>query len=178
MTTTESIQSILAPVVMITACALLLNNIGAQYTNFGNQVRSLAFDRIDTLQKLSDHPQDPSFLEAKLEIINWELTHLQKHHQSLHNAMMMIYLAIIACLICMFILGFSVVLTTVWIERAALFSFLAGMINLFIGMFLLTRCFQGSHQLEGLVVQKTCHLSRHISQSKFDLDPQNSKLFN
>ncbi len=172
MATTDVIQSILAPVVMITACALLLNSIGAQYTNFANQLRALALERVELLRQLAKASTDLTFLESKLEIIDRQLPLLLSHHHSLHNTMLLIYLSIIACLTSMSILGCSVVFRTVWVERAALLSFLIGVVTLFIGMLVLTRCFRGSHQLEQFIVHKTCQLAHPTNPSRPEPAPR------
>ena len=55
----ETIQLILAPVVMITACALLLNSLGARYSGLSNRLQTLAKDRLTLLDNAAQSKISP-----------------------------------------------------------------------------------------------------------------------
>lgn len=51
-TTARIIQTIIAPTVLITACAIILNGIIGQYNTIGSRLSSLAHERLELLQKM------------------------------------------------------------------------------------------------------------------------------
>lgn len=50
--TTRTIQLILAPVVMVTACGILVNGLIGRYTNITNRLRTMAHERLELLRQL------------------------------------------------------------------------------------------------------------------------------
>ena len=84
--TVETIQLILAPVVMITSCALLLNNIGGRYLALTNRLRSLARERLDLVSQSATGTADNLLVQERLGQIEFQIPPLLRHHRNLHNS--------------------------------------------------------------------------------------------
>jgi len=156
LTTPEIIQFILAPVVMITACALLLNSLGSRYATVANRLRSLGHERFELLQKTDEPETRFSFIQERIQQIESQLPDLLNHHRSLDHAILRIYVAIALFLASMFILSGAAM--TQWrpLEMIALIVFLAGVGFLFLSILFTAIDFRQSHKVTENEVKRIC----------------------
>ena len=164
LTTPEIIQFILAPVVMITACALLLNSLGSRYATIANRLRSLSHERFELLQKTDLQKTDPpetrfSFIQERIQQIESQLPDLLNHHRSLHHAILRIYVAIALFLASMFILSGAAMTQWRSLEMMALIIFLAGVGFLFLSILFTAIDFRQSHKVTENEVKRICGFS-------------------
>jgi hypothetical protein len=156
LTTLEIIQFILAPVVMITACALLLNSLGSRYAAVANRLRSLSHERFELLQK-TDQPETRfSFIQERIQQIESQLPDLLNHHRSLHHSILRIYVAIALFLASMFILSGAAMTQWQSLEMIALIVFLAGVGFLFLSILFTAVDFRQSHKVTENEVKRIC----------------------
>jgi hypothetical protein len=136
----QVIAQILAPVVMVSACAVLLTGILNRYLSVGDRLRQMAHERLELLvtgdqQRLSyaeavKHP----FKAERLREIDHQLPDLQRRHLLLHNAVLIIYGAILFFIACMFMIAWAVSSKSSMLANFALWIFLAGTAVLLCGL--------------------------------------------
>lgn len=117
----KTIQLIIAPVVLITACALIQNAILMRYASVGQYMRSLTLERLNLLRTI----EDKFFLE-RLQEIDRQIPLLIQRHRLLQNTVLIIYSAISIFLINMFAIALAVAFNTGAIATFALLLFLSG----------------------------------------------------
>ena len=156
--TVETIQLILAPVVMISSCGLLLLGLGTRYGNVSNRLRSLAHERLDLLQKRPHQDQGINFTQERLQELDLQLPGLLLHHRNLHNAILLLYISVTLFLASMFALACAAAVNLDWVETLALLVFLVGIGTLFSGIGLAALDFRTSHSLAQDEVRRICRL--------------------
>ena len=161
LTTVETIQLILAPVVMISSCALLLTSLGARYSHVLNRLHTLAHEQFDLLQQQPNSGDVFDFNQERLQELDIQLPGLLKHHRNLHNAILLLYLSITLFLGSMFALACAAAISLYWMEVVALLVFLAGVGLLFAGISLTALDFRTSHCLLQGEVRRLCRLRHH-----------------
>jgi len=157
-TTAEMIQFILAPVVMITACALLLNSIGTRYATLTNRLRSLGHERFDLLQQVNPSATDFDFAQERIQQIESQLPALLRHHTALHHSILRIYIAIAIFLVSMLALAGAATTQIPVLEAIALGLFLSGVGMLFVSILLTALDFRRSHTVVESEVRRICGL--------------------
>jgi Protein of unknown function (DUF2721) len=128
----KTIQLIIAPVVLITACALIQNAILMRYAAVGQYIRSLALERLQLLQ--SNKMADPFYLE-RFQEIDRQIPLLMQRHRLLQKNVLLIYGSISIFLVNMFAIALTVVLGSDAASTFALMLFLLGTGVLLAGIF-------------------------------------------
>lgn len=142
-TITRAIQFILAPVVMVTSCAILANGILSRYASINDRMRSLTKERLDLLRG-SDGAMSVSSVAGnplkreRLGEIDEQLPRLLHRHRLVHNSTLATYLAILIFLVCMLAIALAVLPNSVTLAMVALVVFLAGTIVLLVGVLLIS----------------------------------------
>jgi len=139
----KTIQLIIAPVVLITACALIQNAILMRYAAVGQHIRSLALERLQLLR--SNKITDPFYME-RFQEIDRQIPLLMQRHRLLQKNVLLIYASISIFLINMFAIALTVALGSDAASTFALMVFLLGTGVLLAGMFLTTLEICVSHQ--------------------------------
>jgi uncharacterized membrane protein len=125
----QTIQLIIAPVVLITACALIQNAILGRYASVGQYMRSLTLERLNLLRS-----NDDMFYLERLQEIDRQIPLLIQRHRLLQNTVLIIYGAIVIFLVNMFAIALAVALDTGAIATFALLLFLGGTGTLLTGV--------------------------------------------
>ncbi len=143
----RTIQLILAPVVMVTACALILNGVLARYAAVNDRLRVLNRERFDLIrmQKAQKEPGD-DFSDERLQEIDTQVPELVRHHKLLHDGALSVYAAILAFVLDMFVIAVASVSGMAWLATAALVIFLAATAVLLIGVLLTALEVRTSHR--------------------------------
>ncbi len=153
----QTIQLIIAPVVLITACTLIQNGILGRYASLGERMRLLAGERLELLR--FGKSEDALVLE-RLQEISRQLPLLTRRHRLLQNAVLIIYSAISIFLFNMFAIAVSVVLNSGGVATFALALFLVGTSVLLVGVFFTSLEIQMSHQAICYEVQQIASLGK------------------
>ena len=140
----KTIQLIIAPVVLITACALIQNAILVRYAAVGQYMRSLALERLQLLR--SREITDLFFLE-RLQEIDRQIPLLTQRHRLLQNVILIIYGSISIFLMNMFAIAFTVAIGSDVAATFTLILFLLGTGVLLTGVFLTTLEIHISHRV-------------------------------
>ena len=137
----RTIQFILAPAVVVNACAVMMGGLLAHYAAINDRLRALNRERLERLK----NPSDPITLE-RLHEIDVQTPELLKRHRLARNAVFSIYLAISVFVISMFVIAVAVVLAATWVSTLALIVFLSGALLLLLGLGFITLEIFGSHR--------------------------------
>lgn len=134
----KSIQLILAPVVMITACALLITGLLNRYGAVNDRLRLLARERFDLLRTERATPSEEAIATAfnseRMEEIDRQLPALLKRHKMIHDAALRIYTAAFIFIADMLVIALSVMTESSLVTISALIVFLGGMLALLWGV--------------------------------------------
>lgn len=138
----QTIQLIIAPVVMITACMLFQNGVLVRYTSIGQRIRSLTHEQFELLRA----SQGDDFDLERLEEIDRQLPLLTRRHRLIQKAVLLAYGAIAILILTMFAIALSVAFNAGIISILALMLFLAGTGVLFIAILLTSLEIRISHR--------------------------------
>lgn len=159
----QTIQLILAPAVMVTACAIMLGSLLAHYGAINDRLRAFARERLEIWQSsttslATTRPGDSAlsgdsassmreaFITERLREIDAQLPELLRRHTMLRNAVLFGYVAVVSFLTSMVIIALAALIQSTIVAFAALLIFLAGTAILLIGMLLTTIEIRISHQ--------------------------------
>ena len=129
----QTIQLIIAPVVMITACMLFQNGVLTRYAGIGQGIRSLSHERFELVR--SDKAGDTLKL-GRLQAIDRQLPILIHRHRLIQRTALLTYGATAIFILTMFAIALSVALKAGAVGMSALILFLIGTGVLLIGIFL------------------------------------------
>jgi hypothetical protein len=139
----KTIQLIIAPVVLITACALIQNAILIRYASIGQYMRSLALERLQLLR--TSKVTDLFYLE-RLQEIDRQIPLLTRRHRLLQTVIIVIYSSVSIFLMNMFAIALTVAIGSDTSATFALLLFLVGTGVLLVGVFLATLEIHMSHR--------------------------------
>ncbi|MBF2063735.1 MAG: DUF2721 domain-containing protein [Calothrix sp. C42_A2020_038] len=142
-TTARAMQYILAPVVMISASALILNGMHGRYSNLNHRLREMARERL----KLLDDQHESVYKSERLDYIDNELPIMMRHYVQVHQAITVMYIAVMLYVINMFMIAIAYQTQSATIALTALIFFLVGTSTSLIGLAINLREFHDSHQL-------------------------------
>lgn len=128
----QTIQLIIAPVVLITACMLFQNGILVRYASIGQRIRSLAHERFELLQL---NKAENLFNVERIQAIDRQLPLLIRRHRLIQKASLLAYSAIAIFILTMFAIALSVALNAGIVGTIALMLFLMGTGIWLIGIF-------------------------------------------
>lgn len=134
-TVVTTIQLIIAPVVMISACALLNNGLLTRYGTVNNRLRALTKERLDlTLNKHQIQLLSMDYLVERIQQIDRQLPDLLDRHHKIHRALTAVYMSIMFYVLTMFVIAFSALSTFNWSADITLTSFMISTGILFVGI--------------------------------------------
>ncbi len=134
----RTISLILAPVVMITSCAILSNGILTRYESISARMRAMHRERLELLQGLGHTTNNGKptvgFSTQRIHEIEVQLPQLLQRHKLIHNAVLAENVSIVLFVISMFIIALAVLTNSPLTAIAALFIFLIGTGTLLVGV--------------------------------------------
>ncbi len=137
--TTKIIQFILAPVVMISSCAILAGGVLSQYGAISDRLRALARERLELLRRpdgtvssASRAPDD--YTHERLQEIDTQTPQLLRRHTLVHNGILAIYLAILCFILSMFVIAMAALTNSPFAASSAFYLFLASTAILLVGI--------------------------------------------
>jgi hypothetical protein len=135
---TQTIQLIIAPVVMVSACGVILNGLLSRYASVNDRLRTMAHERWDLIRTMrtsgdgSSEP-DPNIVE-RLQEIDIQIPQLLRRHHQLRNAVLLLYVALLCFIVCMFLIAAGTLLDVQPLATATLTIFLFGAGFLLVGV--------------------------------------------
>jgi hypothetical protein len=155
---TKIINLIIAPVVMITTCAIVVNGLIVRYGSLGDRLRTVNQGLSDLQESDLTHNRNKA---PRLQELEFMLRDLLKHHHFVHDALVLIYISILVFMLDMLVIAIAVATNVSWLSQMALIVFLGGVAILFAGMVLIAYELRTSHYSIQLEVHRTCRLCRH-----------------
>jgi hypothetical protein len=126
-TVARTIQLILAPVVMVTACAILLGGLLSHYATINDRLRALARERLDLLRQANANATVPdAFILERLQEIDKQIPDLLHRHRLERDAVLCVYCAVLVFLVTMLVIAIAAVANSAEIATAALIVFMGG----------------------------------------------------
>jgi hypothetical protein len=138
-TVSRTIQVILAPVVMVTACSILVGGFQTHYAAINDRLRAMARERLDLLRGLRGEPARGAGEANKLDLerleeIDHQIPDLLRRHRQVHDAVLAVYCAILLFVASMFVIAYAAAVNADWAATAAMLVFLAGVGALLAGV--------------------------------------------
>lgn len=156
---TRIIQTIIAPVVMVNACAILLGGLLNHSAAINDRLRGMARERIEMLRESGAAKAD-RLLAERLDEIDTQMPDLLHRLGLIRAAIMSVYGAILLLVVDMLVIALAVVSATDWLTTAVLIVFLAGIGALFFGVVLIVLEARQSQRAIRFEVQRVLALPR------------------
>jgi Protein of unknown function (DUF2721) len=149
--TARAMQYILAPVVMVSACSLILNGMQIRYSNINTRMRDMARERLNLLFKGNEQVD---YSQERLHEIDAQLPGLLRHHVQVHKAMLLGYLAIALFVFNMFLIAIAYATHSSLMANLSLFFFLCATATLLTSVSINVKDFRDSHCLAQYEVKR------------------------
>jgi len=137
------IQLILAPVVMISACAITLTGILGHYAAINDRMRAMAHERLSLAGEAGVAKKEVVAAE-RLSEIEAQLPNLLHRHKMIRNSVLFIYAAMLVFIADMFVIAAATMVES--LAALALAVFLSGMGALLLGVLLMAMEIRTSHR--------------------------------
>lgn len=134
----RTISLILAPVVMITSCAIFLNGLLSRYESVSARMRSMHRERLELFQSMGSATGSAAptfgFSTQRIYEIEFQLPKILRRHKLIRNAVLAVNAAIVIFVSSMFIIALAVLTNVTLTANIALLAFLIGTGALFVGV--------------------------------------------
>lgn len=154
----------LAPVVMITCCAILLNGLLSRYDSVNARMREMHRERLELLQGLwnttSSAEPTVGFSNRRVHEIEVQLPNLLRRHKLLNNAVLSENTAIVLLVLSMFIIALAEMTNSTFAATIALFAFFAGTGSLLVGVMITNLELSQSRREVAFEIQDGLRLSK------------------
>jgi hypothetical protein len=160
---TQIIQFIIAPVVMVSACGLILNGILARYAQINDRLRLMIHERWELLRSSSQEAASPArvadpLIAERLHEIDVQAPLLLSRHLQLRDAVLQVYVALFLFVACMVIIGVAATSGPEWLAAVALATFFLGNGMLLLGVLGTALEVYRSHRVLDFEVQRVLRL--------------------
>jgi Protein of unknown function (DUF2721) len=175
-TIVRTISLILAPAVMITSCALLLNGLNVRYESMIVRMRAMHRERLELLQSLVNMPGriEPQtggftgFSTHRIQEIEFQLPRILRRHKLIRDAVLAIDVAVLIFITSMFIIALAAIINSTFTAQIAFFTFLVGTAALLVGIFTSTREIYRSQQEVAYEIQDGLMLGNKESKEELN----------
>jgi hypothetical protein len=143
LTAITAVQAMVAPVVLITAAALLTGALLAMYGTVNDRMRTMSHERLDILTgadgTLLLAAEVPASGRERLTQIDAQLPMLLRRHRLLHDAVLLIFASVAVLVLSVIAIGIAVTNRSGGIGTAALILVLVGTATLLTGLLFAAR---------------------------------------
>lgn len=145
----KTIQLMLAPAVMISACGLLLLGISNKYSSINNRLRLLNEERRRHHNKLNQENNLDYFDTIRLQSISKQLNELLCRSKLVRNVIISYVIGLFLFIFTSLLIGVDIFLNTKITDYFALSTFILGLISIGVGLvYSLTETLKGYKILE------------------------------
>lgn len=145
----KTIQLMLAPAVMISACGLLLLGISNKYSSINNRLRLLNEERRRHHNKLDQVKNLDYFETTRLQSISKQLNELLERSKLVRNVIVCYVIGLFLFIFTSLLIGVDIFLNTKITDFFALTTFILGLLSIGIGLvYSLTETMKGYKILE------------------------------
>ena len=156
-TVTRTIQLILAPVVMVSACAIFVGGLLSHYEAINARMRSMARERLDLVRTSG---QDDAFATERLSEIDLQLPLLLHRHGLVHHSLLAAYLCILILVASMCTIAFSAVSAADWLVILVIAMFVTGIAALLVSVIFIALEVRTSRQAVSYEVRRVLHVGQ------------------
>ena len=157
-----AVQAMVAPVVLITAAALLSGALFTMYGSINDRMRVMSRERLDILTgdagALRPASQAPPSGRERLTQIDAQLPLLLRRHRLLHDAILLIFAGVAVLVLSVIAIGVAVTNRSGGISTAALVLVLVGTVTLLTGLLFAARSIMVSMDAVHYEVQRALSL--------------------
>jgi hypothetical protein len=122
-TAAKTIQLILAPVVMVSACGILLTGMLSHYSAINDRIRNLSSERLG-LSQVAPAAGHTGLARERITEIDYQLPMLLKRHGLVHRAILLAEAAVVILVLSMFVIAVAALSKSSAIGTTALMIFL------------------------------------------------------
>jgi Protein of unknown function (DUF2721) len=133
-TVTRTIQLILAPVVMVSACAIFVGGLLSHYEAINARMRTMTRERLDALRSSATADR---FVKERVAELDAQLPQLLQRHALVHHALLAAYMGILILVASMCAIAFSAVTAADWLVALVLAMFVAGILAILLSVVLI-----------------------------------------
>jgi hypothetical protein len=138
-TVAQTIQLIIAPVVMVTACSILFGGLNARYSVINDRLRSMARERLDLLRaaggsSLSVGANADDYTVERIGQIDRQVPSLLDRHRLIRNALLAIVYATATFVATMLVTAIAVASRSTLVAVVVLLTFVLGLVLLLVGL--------------------------------------------
>jgi len=163
----RTIQLILAPVVMFSACSIFVGGVLSHYTSLSDRIRALAGERLDVVRALrADGGGSGALLVERLAEIDAQLPEMLHRHRLIHHALLAVYAAIGVLVLTMCIIALTANVAADWVGLLVFDVFVAGVLAMLVGVLLVTLEIRTSRRSLTFEVQRVSHLAAAPTDSR------------
>jgi Protein of unknown function (DUF2721) len=155
----RTMQFILAPAVMVNACAVLLGGLLAHYAAINARLREMNRERLERVQHPGRDQPDAITLE-RLNELDTQLPELLIRHRLVRNALLFVYSAAAFCVISMLVIALAIVLESLMVSVLALVVFLLGTGLALTGLLIVSLEIRRSHHAIDFEVSRIASIGR------------------
>ena len=155
-TITRTIQLILAPVVMLSACAIFVGGLLSHYEALNARMRSMARERLELLRTSLESDR---FFDERLAELDVQLPQLLERHALVHHALLAAYSGMLILVASMCAIAFSAVTAAEWLVALVLAMFVAGILAILLSVVLIALEVRTSQQAVAFEVQRVLRLA-------------------
>jgi hypothetical protein len=161
----QTIQFILAPVVMITSCAILVSGFLTRYAELNDRMRALAKERLELLREPDGRLSiaatvSDAFKSERLSEIDAQLPGLLRRHELVHRSVLAVYVAILIFVVSMLAIAVARVPNSATLATVALAIFILGTVALLAGVALIAVEVRMSNAAVRYEVVRVMHLGK------------------
>jgi hypothetical protein len=161
----QTIQLIIAPAVMITACAILLAGIQSRYAVVNDRLRLMARERLDLFRcegepGLAPPPPSNAFGVERVGEIDAQIPGLLRRHRLIRDSLVLIYVAVVIFVLSMLAIATAAALHPPLFAALALGLFLLATAALLAGVILTTADVWLSHVALHYEVNRVLNIGR------------------
>jgi Protein of unknown function (DUF2721) len=143
LTAITAVQAMVAPVVLITAAALLTGALLAMYGSINDRMRAMSHERLDILTgadgSLLSADRVPASGRERLTQIDTQLPLMLRRHRLLHDAVLLLFAGVAVLVLSVIAIGAAVTNGSGGIGTAALILVLVGTVTLLTGLLFAAR---------------------------------------
>jgi hypothetical protein len=159
-TISRTIQLILAPVVMFSACSIFVGGVLSHYTSLSDRIRALTRERLDLLRvSRSDTGGTPGLVIERLDEIDRQLPEMLRRHRLVHDALLAVYAAIGVLVLTMCIIALTANAAADWVGLLVFGVFVVGVLTMLVGVLLVTLEIRTSRRSLAFEVRRVSHLT-------------------
>ncbi len=149
----RTIQFILAPAVMVNACAVMLGGLLAHYAAINQRLRGMARERLEVLRNQPD-----PIAQERLSELDIQAPDLLNRHKLVRDSILAVFSAVALYVLSMLAIALAA-FSAAWVATLALALFLIGTTVMLMGVMYVVLEIRNSHRAVEFEVQRVSKLT-------------------